>query len=105
MSHHPLRPKTRGDCANGPRPCPWVSCRHHLAIEVAPRGRLVVSLPDPALWTEDTETCALDIADEGGVSAVRIAKALHLTKCRVGQILRPILADLAHSEELDPWQP
>ncbi len=24
------RPKTRGDCIDGPRPCPWVSCRHHM---------------------------------------------------------------------------
>lgn len=30
-----LRPRTRAECADSPRPCPWVSCRHHLAIELA----------------------------------------------------------------------
>src|SRR6476619_8074463 len=24
------RPKTRADCAQGERPCPFVSCKHHL---------------------------------------------------------------------------
>lgn len=105
MSADNAMPKTRGDCQHGPRPCPWVSCRYHLAVEVAPRGRLVVNLPDPSLWTEDTETCALDIADEGGVSAVRIAKALNLTKCRVGQIIRPVLDELAGPKELGAWRP
>ncbi len=25
------RPKTRGDCVNGVRPCPYVTCKYHLA--------------------------------------------------------------------------
>ena len=29
------RPITRADCIDGPRPCPWVSCRHHLLLEIA----------------------------------------------------------------------
>ena len=29
------RPRTRADCLDGPRPCPWASCRHHLLFEVA----------------------------------------------------------------------
>jgi hypothetical protein len=29
------RPITRGDCLQEARPCPWVSCRHHLLLEVA----------------------------------------------------------------------
>ena len=33
------RPQTRGECAGGARPCPWVSCRYHLLIEAsAPRA-------------------------------------------------------------------
>ena len=30
------RPKTRGDCANVARPCPYVSCKYHLYIDVNP---------------------------------------------------------------------
>lgn len=29
------RPKTLADCGQEARPCPWVACRHHLALEVA----------------------------------------------------------------------
>jgi len=32
--NEPERPKTRGDCRDGLRPCPWVSCEHHLLIEL-----------------------------------------------------------------------
>lgn len=28
------RPRTRADCIDGPRPCPWYVCRHHLGIRV-----------------------------------------------------------------------
>ena len=27
------RPKTRGECLEEARPCPWVACRHHLLLE------------------------------------------------------------------------
>ena len=29
------RPRTRSECREGPRPCPWVGCPMHLLIEVA----------------------------------------------------------------------
>lgn len=29
------RPRTRAECIDGPRPCPWASCRHHLLLEIA----------------------------------------------------------------------
>ncbi len=29
------RPTTRAECLEEARPCPWVSCRHHLLLEVA----------------------------------------------------------------------
>jgi hypothetical protein len=29
------RPKTRAECRDEARPCPWVGCRHHLLLEVA----------------------------------------------------------------------
>lgn len=25
----PQRPRTRGECVGGERPCPWASCEHH----------------------------------------------------------------------------
>jgi hypothetical protein len=32
----PRRPRNRSECKDGPRPCPWVSCRYHLALDVHP---------------------------------------------------------------------
>src|SRR6185312_8298743 len=40
------RPRTRGDCADMPRPCPFVSCSHHLYLEVNPEsGALKLNFP------------------------------------------------------------
>src|SRR6185436_15449349 len=30
------RPQTRKDCKDAQRPCPWVSCKHHLYLDVNP---------------------------------------------------------------------
>lgn len=56
------RPRVRGDCGRGERPCPFVGCRYHLWNDREERlnefERLVEEGPDD--WGE---TCALDIAD------------------------------------------
>jgi len=63
------RPKTRGDCIDGPRPCPWVGCRYHLYLDVVyiktkGRARIVYRHPGKEPW-ELVFSCALDIADMG----------------------------------------
>lgn len=63
------RPRTRGDCVDGPRPCPYVTCTHHLAIEVTHNGGIKALRPD--IFDADgvpdlerlSETCVLDVAD------------------------------------------
>lgn len=69
------RPQTRADCKGGPRPCPWVSCRHHLALEVTADGVRLLLPPDPADWT-DLPTCALDVADAGPHAQTTLAALL-----------------------------
>jgi len=62
----PPRPRTRGDCVEGVRPCPWVGCRHHLFLDVSQKtGRIRYhhDLKEP--W-ELSESCSLDVADRGG---------------------------------------
>lgn len=80
------RPKTRADCANVPRPCPFVGCRHHLYLDVSERtGNLKFNFPEHEL--EDMkDTCALDIADDGVATLERVGEAMNLTKERVRQI-------------------
>src|ERR1043165_9901842 len=34
------KPRTRAECAEGPRPCPFVSCKHHLFIDLSPRTEI-----------------------------------------------------------------
>jgi len=42
-----LRPRTRADCKDAPRPCPFVSCKHHLYLDVSPRtGAIKMNFPD-----------------------------------------------------------
>jgi hypothetical protein len=91
------RPRSRQDCANGPRPCPWISCRHHLWAEVAfvPRRKLYRWRNDaPAPW-EMAHTCALDVAEEGGTTLEDVGKILGLTRERVRQLEAQALAKLA----------
>ena len=57
-----VRPRTRGDCEQGERPCPFVSCKHHLYLDVSARtGAIKLNFPDLEVW-EMNETCALDVA-------------------------------------------
>lgn len=72
-------PHTRAECVDGPRPCPYVSCRHHLAIEANPNGSITFNFRDVEP-DEMAETCSLDVADRGPASLDEIAAALNLTR-------------------------
>ena len=83
---------TRADCENGPRPCPLVSCRYNLYLEVSPiSGNLKLAFPD--LRPEDMEhSCSLDVADRGEETLDSVGGKLNLTRERVRQIeLRALL--------------
>lgn len=76
----PSLPKTRGDCLSMPRPCPFVSCRHHLFLDVTDNGSISMSFGSDvnALEAMD-ETCALDVADKGGRNTLdRLADLYHV---------------------------
>lgn len=79
------RPKRRGACKEEERPCPYVSCRHHLYLDVARSGALKLNFPDLEVW-EMTETCSLDVADRGGATLEDVGAILNLTRERVRQV-------------------
>jgi hypothetical protein len=55
------RPRKRGDCLHGVRPCPWSQCRHHLG-----RG---------------PESCALDVVDRtDGLTLQEVADIVGITR-------------------------
>jgi hypothetical protein len=103
------RPQTRKDCELGERPCPYVGCRHHLAVHVNgasishsgghKRGSKTIEeriKPDTSIegWSDDMldvldvmpQTCALDVADMGGIHLASIGRLLGLSRERVRQI-------------------
>jgi hypothetical protein len=80
------RPKVRGDCAAGPRPCPYVSCKYNLYVDVNPRtGSVKMNFPDKELW-ELNDTCALDVADRAGITLEEVGVIMNLTRERVRQL-------------------
>jgi hypothetical protein len=89
------RPQTRADCVGGARPCPFVSCKHHLYLDVSARtGAIKLNFPDLEVW-EMTETCALDIADRGGTTLEEVGAIMNLTRERIRQVEVKGLAKLA----------
>ncbi len=97
------RPMTRGDCQHGPhaeRPCPWVSCKHHLYLDVNDRtGSIKVNFPDLEVW-DLPETCALDIADRGGITLEEVGEIMNLTRERIRQLETRGLAKLQGLSEI-----
>lgn len=95
------RPTTRGECVDMERPCPFVSCKYHLYIDVHPvRGSIKVNFPDVEVW-EMTDTCALDIAERGGITLEDVGAIMNLTRERVRQLETAGLGKLQAVEEVE----
>ena len=95
------RPKTRADCANGARPCPFVSCKHHLFLDVSARtGAIKLNFPDLEVW-DMNETCALDVADRGGTTLEEVGAIMNLTRERIRQVEVKGLAKLQALSDMD----
>ncbi len=78
-------PATRGECADVPRPCPWVGCRYHLYLDITEVGSIKFNFPhlEPH---ELEDSCALDAAEEMGCILEEVAAMMNLTRERVRQI-------------------
>jgi len=95
------RPTMRSECADMERPCPFVSCKYHLYIDVHPvRGSIKINFPDVEVW-EMTDTCALDIADRGGITLEDVGQIMNLTRERVRQLETQGLSRLQGQEEVE----
>ena len=86
------RPKKRSECADIPRPCPYVSCRHHLGLDVFSNGQLKINFKktrkaEEVDFDKMQATCALDLAELGGMDLEQIGDALGFTRERVRQIV------------------
>ena len=81
------RPKTRGDCAKVPRPCPYVACKQNLYLDVSETGSIVLNFPhlEPGQMPA-AQSCALDLADRGAMTLEDIAVVTNLTRERIRQV-------------------
>jgi len=95
------KPKMRSECADGERPCPFVSCKHHLYLDVSARtGAIKLNFPDLEVW-EMTETCALDVADRGGTTLEEVGAIMNLTRERIRQVEVKGLAKLQALKDMN----
>jgi hypothetical protein len=81
------RPKTRGDCANVPRPCPYIACSHSLYLDVSETGSIILNFPhlEPGQMPAD-RSCSLDLAERGPMTLEEIAVVTNLTRERIRQV-------------------
>ncbi|MFP2912124.1 sigma factor-like helix-turn-helix DNA-binding protein [Pyxidicoccus sp. 3LFB2] len=96
------RPRTRADCINGPRPCMFVSCKHNLYLDVNPEtGSIKLNFPDKEIW-ELEHTCALDVAEKGGITLEEVGEIMNLTRERIRQVETRGLMKLREATEAEP---
>lgn len=117
-----VRPVTRGDCGDVPRPCAFVGCRFNLLLDVKPNGTITfnatgASAP-PTAGCEDSDedfdaiaeratdawaaadglrSCALDVVDaqlSDETPLAEVALALGVTRQRADQIITRALPKL-----------
>ena len=94
------RPRTRAECHNTERPCPFVSCKHHLYLDVNPEtGSIKLNFPDVEVW-EMGETCALDVAERGGITLEEVGEIMNLTRERIRQLEMSGLTKLSENDSL-----
>ncbi len=80
------RPTTRAECREEARPCPWVACKHHLYLDINPEtGSIKINFPDLEPW-ELQHTCALDVAERGGITLEEVGEIMNLTRERIRQV-------------------
>lgn len=98
-----IRPRTRNDCRQEPRPCPFVSCRYHLYLDTRPEGSIVIN--HPRIEPEDLyPSCALDVADVDSSTLEEIGKILNITRERVRQIEAATLRKLRKHGNKVNWE-
>jgi len=95
------KPRTRAECLDAPRPCPYVSCQHHLFLDVSARtGAIKLNFPDLEVW-EMNESCALDVADRGGTTLEDVGAIMNLTRERIRQVEVKALAKLQSLRDME----
>lgn len=83
----------------GPRPCPYILCKHHLGTEISTRDGMGFTIDEsgplvryPTQHDGTIESCSLDVAARGGATLEEIAAVTAITRERVRQVEERALA-------------
>jgi hypothetical protein len=99
------RPKLRSECVSSPRPCVFVSCKYNLYLDVNPEtGSVKVNFPEKELF-ELEYTCALDVAEKGGITLEEVGEIMNLTRERIRQVETRGLEKVRTETEREPKRP
>ena len=80
------RPRSRSECAEGPRPCAFVSCKYHLYLDVKNETQSIkLNFPHLEVW-EMEQSCSLDVAEKGGLTLEEVGRIMNLTRERIRQV-------------------
>ncbi len=79
------RPTTRAGCCDVPRPCPYVSCKYNLYLDVSKAGAIKINFPhlEP---DEMKDSCVLDMAEAGDRTLDEVGIALNVSRERIRQM-------------------
>ena len=78
-------PRLRAHCKDGIRPCPYVSCKFNLYLDVSPVGSIMPNFPELEPH-EMMESCVLDVADRQGMTLEEVGTLFNLTRERIRQV-------------------
>ena len=97
--HKSKKPKKRSDCIKGNRPCPWISCKHHMLWVMIPvtgnfKPDMVINKFIDKHTNEEildimgglSESCTLDVAARDGQTLEEVSVIMGITRERVRQV-------------------
>jgi DNA-directed RNA polymerase sigma subunit (sigma70/sigma32) len=67
-------------------------------------GSIKLNFPDKEIW-ELQYTCALDVAEKGGITLEEVGEIMNLTRERIRQVETRGLMKLREATEADPPRP
>lgn len=93
------KPAKRSDCLDGVRPCPWISCKHHMLWIMVPvtgnfNSKVLIDSFIRKKSNEEieeimenlSESCTLDVADRLGQTLEQVGNIIGITRERVRQV-------------------